>query len=88
MEHDWKKATLIPAVAAKNRDAANLTRHFMGGGGGHLLRKAVRHQSLTKLVIIFVCFDKRYVVINSLKIIWMFNVANSRNVYLTEKTAL
>ena len=30
MEHDWKKATLIPAVAAKNRDAANLTRHFHG----------------------------------------------------------
>ena len=31
MEHDWKKATLIPAVAAKTRDAANLTRHFYGG---------------------------------------------------------
>ena len=31
MEHDRKKATLIPAVAAKNRDAANLTRHFHGG---------------------------------------------------------
>ena len=32
MEHDWKKATLIPAVAAKKkRDAANLTRHFHGG---------------------------------------------------------
>ena len=31
MEHDWKKATLIPAVAAKNRDAANLTCHFHGG---------------------------------------------------------
>ena len=31
MKHDWKKATLISAVAAKNRDAANLTRHFHGG---------------------------------------------------------
>ena len=31
MKHDWKKATLIPAVAAKNRDVANLTRHFHGG---------------------------------------------------------
>ena len=31
MEHGWNKATLIPAVAAKNRDAANLTRHFHGG---------------------------------------------------------
>ena len=34
MEHDWKKATLIPTVAGKDRDAANLTRHFHGGGGG------------------------------------------------------
>ena len=31
MEHDWKKATLIPTVAAKDRDATNLTRHFHGG---------------------------------------------------------
>ena len=31
MEHDWKKATLKPAVAAKNSDATNLTRHFKGG---------------------------------------------------------
>ena len=35
MKNDLKKATLIPAVAAKNRDAANLTRHFHGG---HLLK--------------------------------------------------
>ena len=31
MKHDWKKATLIPAVAAKDRDASNLTRHFHWG---------------------------------------------------------
>ena len=31
MEHDWKKATLKPAVAAKNIDATNLTRHIKGG---------------------------------------------------------
>ena len=31
MEHDWKKATLKPAVAAQNSDATNLTRHFKGG---------------------------------------------------------
>ena len=31
MNHDWKKATLIPAVAAKDRDASNLTRHFHWG---------------------------------------------------------
>ena len=31
MEHDWKKATLKPAVDAKNSDATNLTRHFKGG---------------------------------------------------------
>ena len=85
MKHDLKKATLIPAVAAKNRDAANLTRHFHGGGGGHLPRKAVWHPSLTKLVIIFMWFDKGHVVINSLIIIWISNVANSRNVDLTEK---
>ena len=56
--------------------------------GGHLLRKAVRHPSLTKLtklVIIFIWFDRGHVAINSLKIIWIFNMANSRNVYLTEK---
>ena len=87
MEHDWKKATLIPAVAAKNRDAANLTRHLHGGGGGHLLSKAIRHPSLTKLVIIFIWFDKGHVVtgINSLTFIWISNVANLRNFYLTEK---
>ena len=39
MEHDWKKATVLkPAVAAKNSDATNLTRHYKGGsyslGGG------------------------------------------------------
>ena len=82
MKHDLKKATLILAVAAKNRDAANLTRHFHGG---HLLRQAVRHPSLTKLVIIFMWFDKGHVNINSWIIIWISNVANSRNVDLTGK---
>ena len=31
MEHDWIKATFIPAVVAKVRDATNLTLHFQGG---------------------------------------------------------
>ena len=31
MEHDWIKATFIPAVVAKVRDATNSTRHFQGG---------------------------------------------------------
>ena len=31
MEHDWIKATFIPAVVAKVRDATDLTRHFQGG---------------------------------------------------------
>ena len=31
MKHDWKKATLIPVVAAKDRNALNLPRHFHGG---------------------------------------------------------
>ena len=53
--------------------------------GGHLLRKAVRHPSWKILVIIFMWFDKGHVVINSLKIIWIFHVANSRNVDLTGK---
>ena len=43
MEHDWEKATLKPAVAAKNSDGTNLTRHFKGGGGGHTLWEAVWH---------------------------------------------
>ena len=33
MEHDWKKATLIPTVAAKNKDAAKWRVIFRGGGG-------------------------------------------------------
>ena len=31
MEHDWIKATFIPAVVTKVRDATNLMRHFQGG---------------------------------------------------------
>ena len=83
MEHECEKATLIPAVAAKIRDAANLTHHFHGG---HLLRKAIRHPSLTKLVIIFIWFDKGYVVINSLKIIWIFKVAREIFIWLKNST--
>ena len=82
MEHDWKKATLIPTVAAKDRDAANLIHHFHGG---HLLRKAVRHPSLSILVIIFIWIDKGHVVIKSMKIIWIFNITFSGNVDLTGK---
>ena len=63
MEHNWKKATLIPAVAAKTGTRQN----FQGGGGVRLLRKAVRHPSWTTLVIIFIWFDKGHIVINSLK---------------------
>ena len=31
MINDWKKATLIPAVEAEDRDASNLPRHFHWG---------------------------------------------------------
>ena len=31
MEHDWQKGILVPAVTAKNRDAANYTHRFHGG---------------------------------------------------------
>ena len=82
MEHDWIKATFIPAVVAKVRDATNLTRHLQGG---HLLRKTVWHPSLSNLAIIFIWIDKVHVVNDSQKIIWIFTIANSRNVDLTEK---
>ena len=69
--------------AAKNRDAANLTRHFHGG---HLLRKAVQHLSSSiNLVIVLIRIDKGHVVINSLKIIWIFNIGILRNVDLMKK---
>ena len=32
MKHDWEKSTLIPTVAAQDRDATNLTRYFYGVG--------------------------------------------------------
>ena len=90
MKHDWKKATLIPAVAAKNRDASNLTRHFHWGlpylrGYRTYLRKAVRHPSWKILVIIFIWIDKGHIVIKSVRNIWIFIMANSRNVDLTGK---
>ena len=53
--------------------------------GGHLLRKAVRHLSLSTSVIIFIWIDKGHVVINSMKIIWIFNVKFSENVDMTGK---
>ena len=77
-----EKTTLIPAVAAKGRDASNLTRHFHWG---YLLRKAVRHPNWKILVIIFIWIDKGHIVINSVKNIWIFIMANSRNVDLTGK---
>ena len=36
MQNDWKKATLKPAVAVKNSNETNLTRHFKGGGSPSL----------------------------------------------------
>ena len=45
---------------------------------GHFLRTAVRHPSLTILVIIFIWIDKGHVVINSVKNIWIFIMANPR----------
>ena len=82
MEHDRKKLILFTQWQPKTGTRQIWRVIFMGG---HLLRKAVWHPSWTKLAIIFIWFDKGHVVINSLKIIWIFNMANSRNVYLTEK---
>ena len=82
MEHNWKKLLSFPQWQPKTGTRQILPVIFMGG---HLLRKAVRRPSWTKLVIIFIWFDTGHVVINSLKIIWISNIANLRNVYLTEK---
>ena len=51
----------------------------------HLLCKAVRHLSLSNLVIIFIWIDEGHIVINSVKIIWISIIANWGNVDLTEK---
>ena len=58
------------------------TSHFHRG---HLLCKAVRHPSLSNLVIIFIWIDEGHIVINSVKILWIFIIANWGNDDLTEK---
>ena len=78
MKHDWKKATLIPAVAAKDRDASNFI-------GGHLLRKAVRHPSWKILVIILYELTKDILLLTQWKTLEFFIMANSRNADLTGK---
>ena len=78
----WKKLLSFPQWQPKTGTRQIWRVIFMGG---HLLRKAVRHPSLTKLVMIFMWFDKGHVVINSWIIIWISNVANSRNVDQTGK---
>ena len=82
MKHDWKKLLSFPQWQPKTGTRQIWRVIFMGG---HLLRKAVRHPSWKILVIIFMWFEKGHVVINSWKIIWIFHVANSRNVNLTGK---
>ena len=83
MEHDWIKATFVPAVVAKVRVATNLTRHFQGG---HLLRKAVRHPSLSNVALISIWIENIHVVNTSEKIIWISTIADWRNVDLTESS--
>ena len=83
MEHDWKKATLKPAVAVKNRDATNLTRHFKGGspsleGGMTPSNNLFGKKKIT-------CTDKVNVINNSAEFIWIFAVDNSINANLTEQ---
>ena len=84
MKHDWRKATLISAMAAKHRDAANMTRHFHGGRGSHSSQGGMTLK-FKEICNIFLWYDKEHLVINSLKIIWIFHVVYSRNVDLTEK---
>ena len=82
MEHDWKKDILIPAVATKNRDAANLTHHFHGGPHLH---KSVWHPTLTKLVITFIRFDKGHVLLIHWKSFDFLTWLTRENVDLTWK---
>ena len=82
MKHDLKKLLSFPQWQPKTGTRQIWRVIFMGG---RLLRQAVRHPSLTKLVIIFMWFDKGHVVTNSWIIICISYVDNSRNVYLTGK---
>ena len=81
MEHDWKKLHSFwkwqPKIGTRQK-----TCHFHRG---HLLCKAVRHPSLSNLVMIFIWIDEGHIVIKSVKIIWIFIIANWGNVDLTEK---
>ena len=82
MEHDWKKATLKPAVAVKNRESTNLTRHFKGGfpslEGGMTPLNNLFGKKMS-------CTHKVNVINNSAEFIWIFAVDNSINANLTEK---
>ena len=52
---------------------------------GSPLKSTVRHPSLSNLVIIFICIDQGHIVINSVKIIWIFIITNWGNVDLTKE---
>ena len=86
IENDWKKLHSFRHWQPKTWTWQIWRVIFRGGG--HLLRKTVRHSSLSNLVIIFIWIDKGHVVIDSVKIIWIFAMANSRNVDLTGKQHL
>ena len=80
MKHVWKKATLIPAVAAKDRDAS-----FSGGGGGSPSSQGGTIPKFNDFGNkLYIWIDKGNV-INSVKNILISNVLNSRNVDLNGK---
>ena len=82
MKHYWKRLHSYRQWQPKTGTRQICRVIFIGG---HLLRKAVRHPIWKILVIIFIWIDKGHVVINSVRNIWIFIMANSRNVDLTEK---
>ena len=74
MEHDWKKLHSFWKWQPKTGTRQKRVIFF----------KAVRHPSLSNLVIIFIWIDEGHI-INSMKIIWIFIIAKWGNVDLTEK---
>ena len=68
----WLKKSLTHSDSGSQRQGRD--KFDASFSWGHLLRKVVRHPSLSILVIIFIWIDKGDVVFNSVKIIWNFNV--------------
>ena len=82
MEHDWIKATFILTVAAKDRDATDVMRRFHGRLPSSQGGTTPKFKYFGNF---FIWIDKGHVVINLVKIIWIFYVTFSGNVDMTGK---